>query len=128
MNILVIDDDSTDVRFLAELLTEVDAGASRLVHVENLNTALQRLLEERFDIVLLDFFLPGSDGIESLRQLQQQKPEVPIVFMTGLDDEDLGRQMIEAGAQGYVSKGKIDGAALLDMLHEAISRHRVQHS
>jgi CheY-like chemotaxis protein len=55
MNILIVDDDSTDVRFLQELLMEADAGSSRLVHVENLRTALQRLQEELFDIVLLDF-------------------------------------------------------------------------
>jgi len=125
MNILVVDDDSTDVRFLAEMLAEVDAGASRLVHVENLTTALQRVLEEQFDIILLDFFLPGNQGIESLDRLREQKPEVPIIFMTGLDDEELGRQMIEAGAQGYLVKGQIEGEALLGMLRDAISQHRV---
>ena len=128
MNILIVDDDSTDVRFLQELLTEAGAGSSRLVHVENLRTALQRLQEELFDIVLLDFFLPGSQGPESIHCLREQTPEVPIVFMTGLNDEDLGHQMIKSGAQGYLVKGQIEGAALLRTLHDIIAQHRAQHS
>jgi len=128
MNILIVDDDSTDVRFLQELLTEAGAGSSRLVHVENLRTALQRLQEELFDIVLLDFFLPGSQGPESIHCLREQTPDVPIVFVTGLNDEDLGRQMIKSGAQGYLVKGQIEGAALLRTLHDIIAQHRAQHS
>jgi two-component system cell cycle response regulator len=128
MNILIVDDDSTDVRFLQELLTEADAGSSRLVHVENLTTALQRLQEELFDIVLLDFFLPGSQGLESLHRLREQTPEVPIVFMTGLNDEGLGHKMIKSGAQGYLVKGQIEGSALLRTLHDIIAQHRAQHA
>ena len=128
MNILIVDDDSTDVYFLRELLTEADAGSSHLVHVENLNTALKQLQEEPFDIVLLDFFLPGSQGLESLHRLREQTPDVPIVFMTGLNDENLGHQMIEGGAQGYIVKGQIEGAALLRTLHDIITQHSARHS
>jgi len=124
MNILIIDDDSDDVYFLRELLAEAGAGASRLVHVEDLNTALKRWPEEPFDIVLLDFFLPGSQGTESLHRLRKCAPDVPIVFMTGLNDENLCHQMINAGAQGYIVKGQLEGEALLGTLRDVISRHR----
>jgi len=126
MNILIVDDDPTDVRFLQELLMEADTGSSHLVHVENLRTALQRLQKELFDIVLLDFFLPGSQGLESIHHLREQTPDVPIVFMTGLNDEDLSRQMIKGGAQGYIVKGQIEGAALLRTLHDIIAQYRAQ--
>ena len=128
MNILIVDDDSTDVRFLQELLTEAGAESSHLVHVETLTTALQRLQEELFEIVLLDFFLPGSQGLESLHRLREQTPDVPIVFMTGLNDEELGNKMIEGGAQGYIVKGQVEGTALLRTLHNIIIQHRAQHS
>ena len=124
MNILIVDDDSDDVYFLRELLAEAGAGSSRLVHVEDLNTALKRWPEEPFDIVLLDFFLPGSQGTESLHRLRKYAPDVPIVFMTGLNDENLGHQMLKAGAQGYIVKGQLEGEALLGALREVISRHR----
>jgi CheY-like chemotaxis protein len=128
MNILIVDDDSGDVYFLRELLTDTEAEAARLVHVETLATALQKVQEEQFDVILLDFFLPGSQGVESLCRLREHAPDVPIVFLTGLKDDDLGRQMLESGAQGYLVKGQIEGAELLRTLDDVIARHRTQCS
>jgi two-component system cell cycle sensor histidine kinase/response regulator CckA len=128
MNILIVDDDSGDVYFLRELLTDTEAEAARLVHVETLATALQKVQEEQFDVILLDFFLPGSQGVESLCRLREHAPDVPIVFLTGLKDDDLGRQMLESGAQGYLVKGQIEGAELLRTLDDVIARHRTQRS
>jgi CheY-like chemotaxis protein len=122
MNILIVDDDAGDVYLLRELLTEVDAKHARLVHVETLATALKRMHEEQFDVILLDFFLPGSQGVESLRRLREHAPDIPIVFLTGLTDDDLGQQMLESGAQGYLVKGRIAGAALLRTLHDIVAR------
>ena len=128
MNILIVDDDSSDVYFLRELLTDAEAEATSLVHVETLATALQRVQEEQFDVILLDFFLPGSQGVESLGRLREHAPDVPIVFLTGLKDDDLGRQMIEDGAQGYLVKGQIQGTELLRTLHDIIAQHQTQRS
>jgi CheY-like chemotaxis protein len=125
MNILIVDDDASDVQFLQMLLTESNAETFHLVHVENLSAALQRLQNEAFDIVLLDFFLPGSQGIESLHCLREQTPGVPIVFMTGLYDEALGRQMINAGARAYIVKGRTEGATLLRTLSDIVAQQRV---
>src|SRR5688572_2855598 len=92
MNILIVDDDSGDVYFLRELLPEAEAEPTLLVHVETLATALQKVQEEQFDVILLDFFLPGSQGVESLCRLREHATDVPIVFLTGLKDDNLGRQ------------------------------------
>src|SRR6185369_12126889 len=124
MNILIVDDDSGDVYFLRELLSDAESEAARLVHAETLATALQKVQEEQFDVILLDFFLPGSQGVESLCRLREHAPDVPIVFLTGLKDDDLGRQMLESGAQGYLVKGQIEGAELLRTLDDVIARHR----
>ena len=128
MNILIVDDDSGDVYFLRELLTDTEAEAARLVHVETLPTALQKVQEEQFDVILLDFFLPGSQGVESLCRLREHAPNVPIVFLTGLKDDDLGRQMLESGAQGYLVKGQIEGTELLCTLYDIIAQHRARRS
>ena len=128
MNILIVDDDSGDVYFLRELLTDTEAEAARLVHVETLATALQKVQEEQFDVILLDFFLPGSQGIESLCRLREHAPDVPIVFLTGLKDDDLGQKMIEGGAQGYLVKGQIEGTELLCTLYDIIAQHRARRS
>ena len=128
MNILIVDDDSGDVYFLRELLTDTEAEAARLVHVETLATALQKVQEEQFDVILLDFFLPGSQGVESLCRLREHAPNVPIVFLTGLKDDDLGQKMIEGGAQGYLVKGQIEGTELLCTLYDIIAQHRARRS
>jgi two-component system cell cycle sensor histidine kinase/response regulator CckA len=128
MNILIVDDDSGDVYILRELLTDAEPEAARLVHVETLTTALERVQEEQFDVILLDFFLPGSQGVESLCRLREHAPDVPIVFLTGLNDDDLGRQMLEGGAQAYLVKGQIEGTELLRTLHDIIAQHRAQRS
>jgi len=128
MNILIVDDDSGDVYFLRELLTDVEPEATRLVHVETLAIALQRVQEEQFDVILLDFFLPGSQGVESLCRLREHAPDVPIVFLTGLKDDDLGRQMLEGGAQGYLVKGQFQGMELLHSLLDIIAQHRALRS
>lgn len=128
MNILIVDDDDGDAYILREVLTDVGAETAHLVHVETLATALQRVQEEQFDVILLDFFLPGSQGIESLRHLREHVPDVPIVFLTGLKDDDLSRQMLAGGAQGYLIKGQIEGAALLRTLNDIIDRSQAQRS
>jgi len=128
MNILIVDDDSGDVYFLRELLSDAESEAARLVHVETLATALQRVQEEQFDVILLDFFLPGSQGIESLCRLREHAPDVPIVFLTGLKDDDLGQKMLEGGAQGYLVKGQIEGTELLCTLYDIIAQHRARRS
>src|SRR5262249_8564738 len=128
INVLIVDDDVVDVYFLQELLTDVDTEAVRLVHVETLPAALQQLQEEEFDLILLDFFLPGSQGIESLCRLREHAPDIPIVFLTGLKDDDLGQQMLKSGAQGYLVKGQIEGPALLHTMRDIIDRHRIQRS
>jgi DNA-binding NarL/FixJ family response regulator len=126
MNILLVEDNPDDVYFLRTELADVDAGAVRLAHAVRLSGALQRLREERFDVVLLDFFLPDSRGLDTLLRVREHAPDLPVVIMTGLEDEAVARRMLEAGAQGYVVKGQLDGAALLHTLREAIARHRQQ--
>ena len=126
MNILLVEDNPDDVYFLRTVLADVDANAARLTHVVRLGDALRRLREERFDVALLDFFLPDSHGLDTLLRVRAQAPELPVVVLTGLEDEDAARRLLAAGAQNYVVKGRLDGAALLHTLREAIARHRQQ--
>ena len=80
----------------------------------------------KFDVVLLDFFLPDSRGLDTLLRVREQAPDLPVVVMTGLEDETVARRMLAAGAQGYVIKGSLDGEALLFTLSQAITRHKQQ--
>jgi CheY-like chemotaxis protein len=124
LTILLIEDNPADVYFLRTVLADVDARASRLMHVDRLGDAIRRLREEQYDVVLLDFFLPDSQGLDTLLRVREHAPELPVVVMTGLGDEAVARRMLEAGAQGYVIKGCLDGAALLHTLSEAIAKKK----
>jgi CheY-like chemotaxis protein len=126
LTILLIEDNLADARFLQELLTELSADIARVVHVDHLSIALRRLREEQFDVLLLDFFLPDSQGVETLNRIREHAPDVPIIVMTGLNDEAIAQQMVQAGAQGYIVKGHLDGTVLLRTLRDTIACHQAQ--
>jgi CheY-like chemotaxis protein len=122
LTILLIEDNPADARLFQIALVDVGAGVTRIVHVQTLSAALSRLREEQFDVVVLDFFLPDSLGLETVSRVCAHAPDLPLVVLTGLNEETLAQQMLDAGAQGYIPKGQLNGTALLSMLRAAISQ------
>jgi two-component sensor histidine kinase len=122
---LLVEDNPGDARFLQEVVA--DAGTPRLewVTVDRLSDALQRLRAERFDVVLLDLSLPDTQGFETFERTCAQAPDVPIVVLTGLDDEELAVRTVQSGAQDYLVKGQIDGHLLVRAIAYAIERARL---
>ena len=125
LTILLIEDNPADARFVRELLVEAGVEAFRLIHVEKLSAAYQRLGEEPVDVVLLDLFLPDSEGVDTFGHLRAQQ-DVPILVLTGLHDEAMIRQMGGDGAQGYLLKGQLEGMKLVRTLRDAIARYRMR--
>lgn len=124
LNILLVEDNLADARLLREEIADKSAVPCTLVHVEQLSDALERLQREAFDVILLDLSLPDSQGAETLSRLQGAAPDVPVVVLTGLEDEALGLQMVAAGAQDYLTKGQVESRLLLRTLRYAITRHQ----
>src|SRR5437016_1080414 len=124
INILLVEDNLGDVGLLQEILAEARHTRFRLVQVEQVSAALERLGEERFDIVLLDLSLPDSQGLEALARMRVEVPEVPVVILTGAADEALGLQALQLGAQDYLVKGQVDTNILVRSLRYAIERNR----
>ena len=128
MRILMVEDNPGDVRLLREHLvgnrsvTEV----FHVVHVERLALALQSLDEGVFEVVLLDLSLPDSQGISTLTKMHAARPGMPIVVLTSLDDEILGLQLLQRGAQDYLVKGEVTGALLRRSLRYAVERKRAE--
>jgi PAS domain S-box-containing protein len=121
---LLIEDNAGDVFLIREMLEEV--GGYALTAADLLAAGLLLLREHRFDVVLLDLGLPDSSGIESLRTIQNDHPELPVIVLTGLADEDLAGQAIGQGAQDYLIKGRIDGDLLTRAIRYAIERKKAQ--
>lgn len=127
IKILLVEDNPGDVLLLQETLSEITHFASDLVHVDRLADALQHLQTESFDVVLLDLLLPDSEGLETFLQIHQQVPLTPIIVLTGITDETLTIQAMQAGAQDYLIKGQVSGSELLRRaIRYAIERKRVE--
>ncbi|GAA1870292.1 SpoIIE family protein phosphatase [Pseudonocardia ailaonensis] len=108
-----------------ELLAEVDPTVSVLV-AESVEAALGQLPVA--DCVLLDLNLPGTSGLDGLRQILQSDPAAAVCVLTGLDDEYLGIAAVGVGAQDYLVKNKADGAVLIRAIRYAVERRRAEAS
>jgi DNA-binding NarL/FixJ family response regulator len=116
MKILLVEDNPGDARLLQEMLKEADATHLELSFAESLSDALQIIGEKHFDIILLDLALPDSLGIETFKKVHAQAPDVPVVVLSGFDDETFAVKAVKAGAKGYLSKNNID----IDLLEHTI--------
>src|SRR6266849_4025564 len=122
MEILLVEDNPGDVRLVGELLTEAGAEEFDLTHVERLGEAVQRLREHHFDVVLLDLSLPDSNGLDTVVRLRAAAPHVPIVVLTGLDDDLVGLQAVRGGVEDFLIKGEWDANRLARSIRYAIGR------
>jgi PAS domain S-box-containing protein len=80
----------------------------------------------RFDVILLDLSLPDSQGIDSFLNLRDRSDNIPIVVLTGLNDETLALSAMQQGAQDYLIKGQVDRNLLLRSIRYAIERERAE--
>lgn len=118
-----------DQAFIADLVArtlEKSVRPSFVVETAGrLSLGLDRLAGKQFDIVLLDLVLPDSDGIRTFTQVHKKAHQLPIVVLTGEDDEELGVGAVNQGAQDYLVKGEVSSTALVRSLRYAIERHRM---
>jgi two-component system cell cycle sensor histidine kinase/response regulator CckA len=124
IRVLLVEDNPGDARLFTELVRETGVGNSQLVQVDRLSAALERLRLEPFDVMLLDLSLPDADGLETLIRAHTEAPKVPIVVLTGHDDEALAVRAVRAGAQDYLVKGRVDGDLLVRSIKYAAERGR----
>ena len=110
-HVLLVEDNPGDARLVQELLAET-ASQFELSHVVTLTDARQHLMAEGADCVLLDLSLPDASRLEAPMQLRAAAPDVPIVILSGLQDELLAIKAVQEGAQDYLVKGRVDGAAI----------------
>jgi PAS domain S-box-containing protein len=144
LNILLIEDNPGDVRLLQEILREVTTTRCQIIPVMTLAAAIEKLADvaeadtagqnskllrataHSFDIILLDLSLPDSQGIASFMDLRDRSGNIPIVVLTGLDDEKLAILAMQQGAQDYLIKGRVDSSLLLRSMRYAIERERTE--
>ena len=99
MKLLLVEDNPADVEFLAASLRRQRASDVEMVNVQSLGSATERLGSEKFDIVLLDLHLPDASGLECIDAIQAIDNEIPIVVLSGQDDEEFAVSILNKGAQ-----------------------------
>jgi len=126
--VLLIEDNPGDARLVRELLAEARDRAFTLETVGRLAEGLDRLDDTPYGAVLLDLCLPDAVGLDTLLQTSTRAAHVPIIVLTGLDDEGVGVEAVQHGAQDYLVKAGLTPDILTRSLRYAIGRHRtLQH-
>jgi signal transduction histidine kinase len=124
--VLLIEDNPADARLIREMLAEARGARFRLECADRLTAGLERLARGGVEVVLLDLSLPESQGLDSFLRVQAHSPAMPVVVLTGSDDEELGDRAVQSGAQDYLIKGQVDGPLLGRALRYAIERGRIE--
>ncbi len=120
-SILLVEDNAGDARLLREMFSEQGSRAE-LTRVDCMRAAENHLATHAVDIILFDPGLPDAQGLEAVRRAHTAAPRIPLVVLTGLDDESLAIQALQEGAQDYLIKGQIETRGLMRALRYAIGR------
>ena len=125
LSLLLVEDDRADAVLVEALIAEA-VDDIRVVWAQSMAHAERELASARPDCVLLDLNLPDANGMDALDRIAQYDVTVPIVVLTGLNDEYFGASAVAAGAQDYLVKGRVEPEMLRRALLYAIERKRVE--
>jgi two-component system cell cycle sensor histidine kinase/response regulator CckA len=128
LTILLVEDNPADARLIQRFFAQRHGAGVRVEHAETLASALTLLSQDggAFDVILLDLTLPDSESLGTLRAVEAHAPEMPVVVLSGLADEELALQAVREGAQDYLVKGHIDAELLTRSVRYAVERQRVE--
>ena len=126
--ILLIEDNPSYARLVQKMLAVSSQVEYQIECADRLSTGLEYLVKGEIDVVLLDLGLPDSKGLDTLDKVCAWAPAVPIVVLTGIDDETLAVQAVRQGAQDYLVKGDIDSKTMWRVMRYAIERKWVEEA
>jgi diguanylate cyclase (GGDEF)-like protein len=125
LRLILVEDSPGDVRLVKEVLAPSRKPSFRVTTFTRVGD-LEKVREDGdFDIMLLDLSLPDARGLDTVKKARALFPALPIIVMTGLDDEDVAVQAVKLGAQDYLVKGEYDLRGLVRTIRHAIERHRM---
>jgi diguanylate cyclase (GGDEF)-like protein len=124
--VLLIEDNPGDARLIREMIAEDPDAPFDLHFAERLSHALDFLGSRQAGLVLLDLSLPDSLGLETFAKVYAHSPAVPIIVLTGTDDNTVALKAVKGGAQDYLVKGRLDRELLLRSMQYSIERKRYQ--
>jgi len=125
MKILLVDDDKGDRLYLSELLEESfgDRVNLQLNSATNFEEAMQTISEDEYDLVILDFKLGYLNGLDVQESIRNERPNLPVVFVTGQGDERVAASAFKQGAMDYLVKDELDVEMINKVLEKVFNRH-----
>lgn len=124
--ILLVEDNPGDRDLFLEYI-EATGENYEIETAASLDEALKKFKNRIFSVALLDLGLPDSIGLDTLKKFKAGASDIPIIIITGLDDEQTGTESIRNGAQDYLVKGQISEKLLIKSLKHAVERHALQN-
>ncbi|HUI44488.1 MAG TPA: diguanylate cyclase [Nitrospirota bacterium] len=122
--VLLIEDNHDDALLIHRYLSTAKKVLYQVHHVDELRKGLEYLNSGSVDVVLLDLGLPDAHGLSAFEKVHALSPNVPIIVLTGHDDDDLAMEAVHKGAQDYLVKGQIAGSLLQRSIRYAIERKK----
>jgi diguanylate cyclase (GGDEF)-like protein len=126
LTVLLIEDDPDDALLIRETIQEIRGLSIVVETADRLEKGRERLMKNGIDTVLLDLSLPDSQGQETFLTIHSQFPTVPIIILTGHNDETFALEAVRQGAQDYLVKGSVNSKMLTRVIRYGIERNRTQ--
>ena len=127
LHILLVEDNPAEAFLLQESVAQVQ-NPPEVIHAERLDQALEYLKEKSIDAILLDLALPDSEGLTTLERTNAAAENLPIIVLTGLEDEAAAIEAVRKGAQDYLLKGQTGARQLVQTIHHAVERKRLERT
>jgi PAS domain S-box-containing protein len=128
IDVLLVEDNPGDADFIRAIMNRDYSVRYHFAHVERLSEGIRHLMANKAHLVLLDLGLPDSSGLDTIRRFHEAVPHIPVVVLTGNDDQAAGVAAVKAGAQDYLVKGKVTADLLARVFEYAVERHQHQES
>ena len=123
--VLLIDDDPDDTLIINEDIQKMKDKKLSLSSVDSFKDGINFLSEHEVDVVLLDLNLPDSSGLDTVINMRREFPILPVIALTGVDDEEFSSRVVQAGAQDYLVKGEVTPNLMAHSIRYAIERQQL---
>ncbi|MEE4279114.1 MAG: EAL domain-containing protein [Halieaceae bacterium] len=130
LDILIVDDDQVDREFVRRTLSRAERFKARLTETGGFDDGLRAAAEGSFDLILIDYIMPGRSGLELLRELRENGhiPDTAVIIMSHAEDDELALQCLRAGAQDFLLKSEISVSKLARIIMQARTRFELEHA
>jgi signal transduction histidine kinase len=125
IHVFLFEDDPLDVDLIRLYLGRQKNIRFDVDVSDRLSTGIKQLALKRYDVILSDLGLPDSSGLDTFMKVHAALPDIPIIVLTGLDDEEIALRAVNQGAQDYLVKGEITTELLLKAIRYAIERQKI---